>query len=37
VKDLISGSGIDIKEKGVFNLKGISEDWHLFTVDSGIR
>jgi class 3 adenylate cyclase len=35
VKDLISGSGIDIKEKGVFNLKGIPDEWRLFTVDNG--
>jgi class 3 adenylate cyclase len=34
VKDLISGSGINLKEKGVYSLKGISEEWCLFTVDN---
>jgi class 3 adenylate cyclase len=34
VRDLISGSGINLKEKGVYNLKGIPEEWRLFTVDS---
>ncbi len=33
VKDLISGSGINLKEKGLYNLKGIPEEWSLFTVD----
>jgi class 3 adenylate cyclase/surfactin synthase thioesterase subunit len=32
VKDLIAGSGIDLKEKGVYSLKGIPEEWCLFTV-----
>jgi class 3 adenylate cyclase len=33
VKDLIAGSGIDLKEKGAYNLKGMPEKWCLFTVD----
>lgn len=33
VKDLISGSGINLKEKGVYSLKGIPEEWGLFTVE----
>jgi class 3 adenylate cyclase/esterase/lipase len=32
VKDLISGSGIKLNEKGFYSLKGIPEDWCLFTV-----
>jgi class 3 adenylate cyclase/esterase/lipase len=32
VRDLISGSGIKLKEKGAFSLKGIPEEWNLFTV-----
>ncbi len=33
VKDLIAGSGITLKEKGVYQLKGIAEEWRLFTVE----
>jgi class 3 adenylate cyclase/pimeloyl-ACP methyl ester carboxylesterase len=34
VKDLISGSGISLKEKGVYSLKGIPDEWYLFTIDN---
>jgi class 3 adenylate cyclase len=32
VKDLVAGSGIEFKDRGEHELKGISEAWHLFTV-----
>jgi class 3 adenylate cyclase len=32
VKDLVGGSGIEFKDRGEHQLKGISEAWHLFTV-----
>jgi len=35
VKDLISGSGINLSEKGTFSLKGIPDEWRLFTIDNG--
>jgi class 3 adenylate cyclase len=34
VRDLISGSGIDLKDKGVHQLRGISEAWRLYAVES---
>jgi len=33
VKDLISGSRIDLREKGVYGLKGVPEEWRLFLVE----
>ena len=30
VKDLVSGSGIDLQDRGVHNLKGIPGEWRLF-------
>jgi class 3 adenylate cyclase len=32
VKDLVAGSGIEFKDRGEHQLKGISEAWRLFTV-----
>jgi class 3 adenylate cyclase len=32
VKDLVAGSGIEFKDRGEHQLKGISEAWQLFTV-----
>jgi class 3 adenylate cyclase len=32
IKDLIAGSGINLKEKGVYKLKGVPEEWSLFSV-----
>ena len=31
VKDLVAGSGIEFKDRGEHQLKGIPEAWHLFT------
>jgi class 3 adenylate cyclase len=33
VRDLISGSGIHLKDKGIYKLKGIPEEWRLFAVE----
>jgi pimeloyl-ACP methyl ester carboxylesterase len=32
VKDLIAGSGIQLSERGLFALKGVPDEWRLFTV-----
>jgi class 3 adenylate cyclase len=34
VKDLVSGSGIDFQDHGVHELKGIPDEWRLFTARS---
>jgi hypothetical protein len=34
VKDLVSGSGIKSEDLGMHSLKGISEQWRLFKVNS---
>jgi class 3 adenylate cyclase len=31
VKDLVAGSGIDFVDRGVYALKGVPGEWHLFT------
>ena len=33
VKDLVAGSGIKFEDRGEHQLKGITEAWHLFSVD----
>jgi len=32
VKDLVAGAGFDFKDRGLHALKGIQEEWQLFTV-----
>lgn len=32
VRDLVSGSGIELEDQGVFDLKGFPEKWQLFKV-----
>lgn len=32
VKDLVAGSGIPLTERGAFSLKGVPEEWSLFSV-----
>jgi class 3 adenylate cyclase len=32
VKDLVAGSGIEFKDRGLHELKGISGEWHLYSV-----
>jgi len=34
VKDLVAGSGIEFRERGVVELKGIPGEWRLFAVDA---
>jgi pimeloyl-ACP methyl ester carboxylesterase/class 3 adenylate cyclase len=34
VKDLIAGSGIVFRDRGMHSLKGVSEPWHLYSVVS---
>jgi class 3 adenylate cyclase/pimeloyl-ACP methyl ester carboxylesterase len=33
VKDLVVGSGFDFKDQGVYKLKGVPGEWHLFAVE----
>jgi class 3 adenylate cyclase len=33
VKDLVAGSGIKFVERGIHELKGVQEEWHLFAVE----
>jgi class 3 adenylate cyclase len=34
VKDLVAGSGIQFRERGVAELKGVPGEWRLFAVES---
>jgi class 3 adenylate cyclase len=34
VRDLVAGSGIGFADRGAHSLKGISESWHLYAVES---
>jgi pimeloyl-ACP methyl ester carboxylesterase len=34
VKDIVAGSGIDFRERGVAQLKGVPGEWRLFSVQS---
>jgi class 3 adenylate cyclase len=33
VKDLVAGSGIQFRERGAVELKGIPGEWRLYVVD----
>jgi class 3 adenylate cyclase len=35
VKDLVAGSGIPFVDRGVKQLKGISDEWRLFAANDG--
>jgi class 3 adenylate cyclase len=35
VRDLVAGSGFEFTEQGIYALKGVPDEWHLFTVDKG--
>jgi pimeloyl-ACP methyl ester carboxylesterase/class 3 adenylate cyclase len=37
VKDLVAGSGLDFRERGVAELKGVPGEWPLFAVDAERR
>jgi class 3 adenylate cyclase len=32
VKDLVAGSGLVFEDRGVHELKGVSDEWHLYAV-----
>ena len=32
MRDLVAGSGIGFDDRGVHDLKGIAEPWHLYAV-----
>ena len=34
VKDLVAGSGLRFRERGSAALKGVSDEWRLFSVES---
>ena len=33
VKDLVAGSGLRFRERGVVTLKGVPEEWRLYAVE----
>jgi class 3 adenylate cyclase len=33
VKDLVAGSGIEFKDRGITELKGVPGDWRLYAVE----
>jgi class 3 adenylate cyclase len=35
VKDLVAGSGLRFRERGTAELKGVPEEWRLYTVERG--
>ena len=34
LRDLVIGSGLEFKERGAYELKGVPGEWHLFAVAS---
>jgi class 3 adenylate cyclase len=34
VRDLVAGSGIEFRDRGVASLKGVPGEWRLFAVES---
>jgi hypothetical protein len=34
VKDLVAGSGIEFRDRGVAELKGVPGEWRLYSVES---
>jgi class 3 adenylate cyclase len=36
VKDLVAGSGVQFKERGIAELKGVPGEWQLFAVMGGL-
>jgi len=35
VKDLVAGSSLRFRERGSAELKGVTEEWHLYAVERG--
>ena len=33
VKDLVAGSGLDFESRGIHRLKGVSDEWELFSAN----
>jgi len=33
VRDLVAGSGLSFRDRGVHALKGVPGEWHVFVVD----
>jgi len=36
VKDLVAGSGIEFRERGLVELKGVPGDWRLYSVEQPV-
>ena len=34
IKDLVAGSGLTFDDRGTHQLKGIQDDWHLYSVQT---
>jgi hypothetical protein len=34
IKDLVVGSGLHFHDRGSYELKGVPDEWELFTVDA---
>jgi class 3 adenylate cyclase len=34
VRDLVAGSGIEFEDRGIHDLKGVADDWHLYALAS---
>jgi class 3 adenylate cyclase len=34
VKDLVAGSGLEFRERGAAELKGVPGEWRLYSIDS---
>jgi class 3 adenylate cyclase len=33
VKDLVAGSGLSFQDRGAKSLKGVPDEWHLYSVE----
>ena len=36
VKDLVAGSGLQFRERGTAELKGVPGEWRLYSIDDGL-
>jgi class 3 adenylate cyclase len=34
VKDLVAGSGLRFTDRGIHQLKGVPDEWHLYAVEA---
>jgi class 3 adenylate cyclase len=37
VKDLVAGSGIEFRDRGIVELKGITGEWRLYAVEGDAK